>query len=117
MKRTRINTENLNTISICLEQLALAEESIIAIEVQLLKPDADHEWRKRAESALRTVQQKKRIIMSRLSILRQLEKEQNRQMHHTRDNYLIAELRKIVTPSSFLRCVHRAEQKLEDASE
>lgn len=117
MVRARVNTENLNTISACLEQLALAEESIIAIDAQLSKQDADPEWRNRAESARRTVQQKKRIIMSRLSILRQQEKERNRQMHHTRDHYLIAELRKIVTPSSFLRCIQRAEEKLEVTGE
>lgn len=117
MERARINTESLNTISECLEQLALAEQSVIAIDGQLLKQETDPEWRKRAELARRTVQQKKRIIMSRLAVLRQQEKEQNRQMHQTRDHYLIAELRKIVTPSSFLRCVHRAEAKLEAPGE
>lgn len=117
MERTRINTDSLNTISECLEQLALAEESVIAIDGQLLKQDAAPEWRRRAENARRTVQQKKRIIMSRLAILRQQEKEQNRQIHQTRDSYLIAELREIVTPSSFMRCVYRAEAKLEADNE
>lgn len=117
MDRAMIKIDSLNTIGECLEQLALAEEGLIAIDGQLLKHDADQAWRKRAENARRTIGQKKRIITARLSVLRHQEKEHNRQMHHTRDSYLIAELREIVTPSSFLRCVHRAETKLEAASE
>lgn len=112
MERTRINTENLNTVSVCLEQLALAEESIIAIDGQLLRQDAEPEWRKRAENARRTVQQKKRIIMSRLSILRQQEKERNMQLHQQHNDFLVDELRKIVTPSSFERCVRYANERL-----
>lgn len=117
MEHTKIKTNPLNTIGECLEQLLLVEEKLISIDGQLLKHDADPAWRKRAEIARRTIGQKKRIITARLSILRHQEKEQNRQMHHTRDHYLIAELRNIVTPSSFLRCIHRAEAKLEAASE
>lgn len=113
MERAMIKTDSLNTITECLEQLVLAEESLVAIDGQLSKHDADHAWRKRAEIARRTIGQKKRIITARLSILRQQEKELNRQQHQTRDSYLIAELREIVTPSSFIRCVNRAEAKLE----
>lgn len=113
MERVMIKTNSLNTITECLEQLVLVEESLISIDGQLLKHDVDPAWRKRAEIARRTIGQKKRIITARLSILRQQEKEQNRQQHQTRDSYLIAELREIVTPSSFMRCVYRAEAKLE----
>ena len=114
MERAMIKTDSLNTITECLAQLVLAEQSIIAIDGQLLKHNADPGWRKRAEIARRTIGLKKRIITARLSVLRQQEKDHNRQMHQTRDSYLIAELREIVTPSSFLRCVQRAEAKLED---
>lgn len=113
MERTRINTDSLNTISECLEQLALAEQGIIAIDGQLLKQEVDPEWRQRAEIARRTIQQKKRIVMSRLAVLRQQEKELNVRNHQQHNDYLIMELRKIVTPSSFIRCAQRATEKME----
>ena len=113
MERARINTESLNTISECLEQLVIAEESIIAIDGQLLKQDTDPEWRKRAELAHRTVQQKKRIVMARLAVLRHEEKKRNVKLHQQLNDYLIDELRQIVTPSSFARCVRLANEKLE----
>ncbi|ENT2971461.1 MULTISPECIES: hypothetical protein [Klebsiella] len=113
MDRPHINTDSLSTISECLEQLALAEGSIIAIDGQLLRTDADPQWRKRAEVARRTVHQKKRLIMARLAILRQQEKERNVRQHQQHNDYLIAELRKIVTPSSFIRCARRATEKME----
>jgi len=113
MERKFVKIDALDTIGVCLEQLALAEQSVIAIDGQLLKHDADPEWRKRAELARLTVQQKKRIVMSRLAVLRQQEKERNVQLHQQHNDYLIDELRRIVTPSSFARCVMRATEKME----
>lgn len=114
MERAMIKTDSLNTITECLEQLALAEESVISIDGQLLKLDADPDWRKRAENARRTVQQKKRIVMSRLAILRQQEKERNLQLHQQHNDFLVKALREIVTPSSFERCVRLAKEKVEE---
>jgi hypothetical protein len=44
------------------------------------------------------------------SVSRKRKNEENRQQHN---EYLIAELREIVTPSSFARCVRYATDKLE----
>lgn len=113
MGKVFINTKELNTVSECLEQLALAEESIIAIDGQLLKYVADPEWRKRAENARRTMGVKKRIVCARLAVLRQQEKERNVQMHQRRNGYLVYELKQIVTPSDFEECVRRVDAKME----
>lgn len=117
MDRPKINTTSLHTIVACLEQLAIAEESLIGIDIQLLKPDGSPEWRKRAEHARQTIVQKKRIVMARLAILRQQEKVRNVQLHQRHNDLLVEELRQIVTPSSFLRCVQRATEKLESTDE
>lgn len=108
-----INTKDLNTVGECLEQLALAEESIIAIDGQLLKHDADPEWRKRAENARRTMGVKKRIVCARLAVLRQQEKERNVQLNQRRNDYLVIELKRIVMPSAFEECVRRVEARME----
>lgn len=116
MERKLVKTDALNTIGVCLEQLAIAEESIVAIEIQIDSiGDTDPEWRKRANTALRTIGHKKRIVMSRLAVLRQLEKERNVQLHQQHNEYLVKELRRIVSPSSFANCVRRATERMEGA--
>lgn len=109
MSKIFIDTENLNTISDCLEQLANAEAAQLSIELRLAQPAHDG-WRNRAEFALRTVKGKRRLITSRLAILRQQQKELNRKSSHQHNKYLIEELRRIVTPSSFERCNRRAAE-------
>lgn len=114
MERKFMKIDSLDTIGICLEQLAIAEESIIAIEIQIDSiGDTDPEWRKRAKTALRTIGHKKRIVMSRLAVLRQQEKERNVQIHQQHNDYLVKELRRIVSPSSFANCVRRATERME----
>lgn len=114
MERVMIKTAPLNSIGECLEQLLLVEESLIAIDGQLLKDDADPAWRKRAQIARRTIGQKKRIITARLAILRHEEKERNLQLHQQHNDFLIQALREIVTPSSFERCVRLSKEKVEE---
>ncbi len=74
------------------------------------------EWKLKAEKALRTVKQKKRMITARLSVLRQHEKQHNIKQHKARNELLIHELKEIVTPSAFLNCVRRAEEMLSSYS-
>ncbi|WP_353613925.1 hypothetical protein [Mangrovibacter phragmitis] len=109
MKKIFIDTENLGDISTCLEQLVNAEQAQLSIEQQL-----DQSTRRgKAETALRAVKAKRRIITARLAVLRQQEKVRNM---HNHDRYLIAELRKIVTPSSFERCARLATEKMENTA-
>lgn len=118
MQKTHIDTNNLDTVVACLEQLANAEIAQLSIEQQIEQSYGTVEssaWRKSADKALRTVKAKRRLVTSRLAVLRQLEKEQNVQSHQQHNDYLIAELRDIVTPSSFARCAQRAHEKLEEA--
>ena len=115
MEKSHINTESLNTIHDCLSQLVIAEETQLSIESQLASSISSSEWsvwRKKAENALRVVKAKRRIITARLAVLRQIEKENNMQFHQQHNDYLVAELKKIVTPSSFECCVRRANEKL-----
>lgn len=112
MSKIFIDTENLNTISDCLVQLANAEAAQLSIELRLAQPSPDG-WRNKAEFALRTVKGKRRLITSRLAILRQQQKELNRKLNHQHNEYLIDELKRIVTPSSFERCNRRAAALLE----
>jgi len=119
MEKTHIQVENLRTITDCLQQLFLAEEVQLSIEDQLFSSKSSSEWsawRKKAENALRVVKAKRRVITARLAILRQEEKERTLQLHQQRNDYLVAELKSIVTPSSFERCVRLAVEKLERAN-
>lgn len=116
MKKTFVDTDNLNSISDCLVQLVNAEEAQLSIEQQLVQSKSSSEWskwRKKAETALRTVKAKRRLITARLAVLRQEEKERNM---HNHDRYLIAELRELVTPSSFERCARLATEKMENTA-
>lgn len=113
MQKSFIDTDNLNTVSDCLTQLIVAEKSQIDIERQLAQPNYNKEWKKRAELALKTVKYKRRVITARLAVLRHEEKVYNVQMNEQRNDYLIYELKKIVTPSSFELCVQRATERLE----
>lgn len=113
MQKNHIQTDELNTVSDCLAQLIVAEKTQIDIEQQLARPNYNKEWKKRAELALKTVKYKRRVITARLSVLRHEEKAYNVQIHQRRNDYLIFELKKIVTPSSFERCVQRATERLE----
>jgi len=118
MHKTHIDTNNLDNVVACLEQLANAEMAQLSIEQQIEQSYGtvgSSALRKSAEKALRTVKAKRRLVTARLAVLRQLEKEQNVQSHQQHNDYLIAELRDIVTPSSFARCAQRARKKLEEA--
>lgn len=119
MKKAYIDTDNLNTVGECLEQLVVAEETQLSIEHQLSQSDYSSEWsewRRKAEIALRTVKAKRRIITAKLSVLRQQEKVRNIQLHQQHSDYFIDELRRIVTPSSFERCARRATERLESTN-
>ncbi|HEM7910265.1 TPA: hypothetical protein U2L61_001105 [Citrobacter koseri] len=116
MQKAFIDTDNLNSVSECLEQLVNAEATQISIESQLQQSRSGSEWsewRRKAEAALRVVKAKRRIITARLAVLRQQEKERNIQLHQQHNDYLVDELRRVVTPSSFARCVMRATEKME----
>ncbi|VTP13184.1 hypothetical protein PUATCC27989T_01018 [Phytobacter ursingii] len=113
--KTFVDTLNLDTIALCLEQLVNAERAQLSIEQQLDQSNStieSSEWRKSAEKALRTVKAKRRIITAQLAVLRQKEKEKNEENREQHCEYLIEELKKIVTPSSFARCVRYATEKL-----
>lgn len=119
MNKTFVETNNLSSISECLMQLVNAEQAQLDIEQQLEQSNSSSEWsewRKKAEKALRTVKAKRRLITPRLAVLRQEKKERNAENHQQHNDYLIAELKKIVTPSSFARCVYRAAEKMESAN-
>lgn len=120
MHKFFVETNNLNTISDCLQQLVNAEEAQLSIEEQLARSNSSSDWstwRKKAENALRLIKGKRRIITARLAVLRHEEKEKNAENYQQHNDYLIAELRKIVTPSSFAGCVNRATKKMETANE
>lgn len=117
MKKTFIDTNDLNTISDCLHQLINAEEAQLSIEEQLILSKSSSDWsawRKKAENALRLIKGKRRIITARLAVLRHEEKERNMELHQRHNDFLVRALREIVTPSSFARCVRQAEKKVEE---
>ncbi len=119
VEKTHIKIENLKTINDCLQQLFLAEEVQLSIEDQLVSSKSSSDWsawRKKAENALRIVKAKRRVITVRLAILRQEEKERTLQLHQQRKDYLVQELKNIVTPSSFERCVRLADKKMESTN-
>ncbi|WP_312384189.1 hypothetical protein [Atlantibacter subterraneus] len=116
MHKIYVKTDNLNNISECLQQLFLAEQVHLSIEDQLASSKSSSDWsawRKKAENALRVVKAKRRVITARLAILRQEEKEYMLQLHQQHSDYLVQELKNIVTPSSFERCVRLADKKME----
>lgn len=58
MKKTFIDTDNLNTISDCLQQLVNAEEAQLSIKEQLARSNCSSDWsvwRKKAENALQVI--------------------------------------------------------------
>ncbi|MCS4603168.1 hypothetical protein KW433_13920 [Enterobacter kobei] len=117
MHKFFVETNNLNTISDCLQQLVNAEEAQLSIEEQLARSNSSSEWsawRKKAENALRVIKGKRRIITARLAVLRHEEKERNLQLHQQHNDFLVQALREIVTPSSFARCVLVAKDKVEE---
>lgn len=116
MHKFFVKTDNLNTISECLQQLVNAEEAQLSIEDQLTRSNSSSDWsiwRKKAENALRVIKGKRRIITARLAVLRHEEKERNMQLHQQHNDFLVQALREIVTPSSFERCVRQANEKME----
>ncbi|WP_312383499.1 hypothetical protein [Atlantibacter subterraneus] len=116
MHKFFVKTDNLNTISECLQQLVNAEEAQLSIEEQLARSNSCSDWstwRKKAENALRVIKGKRRIITARLAVLRHEEKERNMQLHLQHNDFLVQALREIVTPSSFERCVRQANEKME----
>ena len=117
MQKSFINTDNLNSVNDCLQQLVIAEETQLSIEDQLSNSNSSSEWsawRKKAENALRVVKAKRRIITARLAVLRHEEKERNIDLHQQHNDFLVQALREIVTPSSFARCVRLAKEKMEE---
>ncbi|MFT4291618.1 hypothetical protein [Enterobacter sp.] len=117
MHKFFVETDNLNTISDCLQQLVNAEEAQLSIEDQLARSNSSSDWstwRKKAENALRVIKGKRRIITARLAVLRHDEKERNLQLHQQQNDFLVQALREIVTPSAFARCVRLAEEKVEE---
>nr|WP_314520499.1 hypothetical protein [uncultured Lelliottia sp.] len=117
MHKFFVETNNLNTISDCLQQLVNAEEAQLSIEEQLARSNSSSEWsawRKKAENALRVIKGKRRIITARLAVLRHEEKERNLQLHQQHNDFLVQALREVVTPSSFARCVLLAKEKVEE---
>ncbi|MBL5924745.1 hypothetical protein JBO37_03780 [Enterobacter asburiae] len=117
MHKFFVETDNLNTVSDCLQQLVNAEEAQLSIEEQLARSNSSSEWsawRKKAENALRVIKGKRRIITARLAVLRHEEKERNLQLHQQHNDFLVQALREIVTPSSFARCVLLAKEKVEE---
>ncbi|HHT1010911.1 hypothetical protein [uncultured Citrobacter sp.] len=117
MHKFFVVTDNLNTISDCLQQLVNAEEAQLSIEEQLARSNSSSDWstwRKKAENALRLIKGKRRIITARLAVLRHEEKERNLELHQQHNDFLVQALREIVTPSSFARCVRLAKEKMEE---
>lgn len=117
MHKFFVETDNLNTISDCLQQLVNAEEAQLSIEDQLARSNSSSDWstwRKKAENALRVIKGKRRIITARLAVLRHDEKERNLQLHQQQNDFLVQALREIVTPSAFARCVRLADEKVEE---
>ena len=117
MHKFFVETNNLNTISDCLQQLVNAEEAQLSIEEQLARSNSNSDWstwRKKAENALRLIKGKRRIITARLAVLRHEEKERNLELHQQQNDFLVQALREIVTPSSFARCVRLAKEKMEE---
>ncbi|RTP92091.1 hypothetical protein EKN35_12815 [Enterobacter asburiae] len=117
MHKFFVETNNLNTISDCLQQLVNAEEAQLSIEEQLARSNSSIDWstwRKKAENALRLIKGKRRIITARLAVLRHEEKERNLELHQQQNDFLVQALREIVTPSSFARCVRLAKEKMEE---
>lgn len=117
MHKFFVETNNLNTISDCLQQLVNAEETQLSIEEQLARSNSSIDWstwRKKAENALRLIKGKRRIITARLAVLRHEEKERNLELHQQHNDFLVQALREIVTPSSFARCVRLAKEKMEE---
>lgn len=115
MHKFFVETDNLNTISDCLQQLVNAEEAQLSIEEQLAKSNSSSEWstwRKR-QNALRLIKEASHHH-SRLAVLRHEEKERNIDLHQQHNDFLVQALREIVTPSSFARCVRLAKEKMEE---
>ena len=117
MQKSFINTDKLNSVNDCLQQLVNAEVAQLSIENQLASSNSSSEWsvwRKKAENALRLIKGKRRIITARLAVLRHEEKERNLELHQQHNDFLVQALREIVTPSSFARCVRLAKEKMEE---
>ncbi|MBC6503096.1 hypothetical protein GW742_16725 [Citrobacter freundii] len=117
MQKSFINTDKLNSVNDCLQQLVNAEVAQLSIENQLASSNSSSEWsvwRKKAENALRLIKGKRRIITARLAVLRHEEKEHNLELHQQHNDFLVQALREIVTPSSFARCVRLAKEKMEE---
>ncbi|ELY9614326.1 hypothetical protein ACEF96_004411 [Salmonella enterica] len=104
MEKILINTDALNTVSDCLEQLSNAEIAQNSIELQLMNSSQGKEWRMRATFALAAVKGKRRIITARLAVLRHQEKLSN----HAINNKLINHLKTMVPESVFNECLEKA---------
>jgi hypothetical protein len=81
MQKILIDTSNLSTIAVCLEQLVNAERAQLSIEHQLDQSTSSAEfssWRKSAEKALRAVKAKRRLITAQLAVLQQKKKRTKR---------------------------------------
>ncbi|WP_158784649.1 hypothetical protein [Pantoea sp. BAV 3049] len=113
-----INVEKLETIADCLAALAQITADIEDIRLQLDFPRGDDpEWQQRASFAFRKCKAIKMNISTKLAVLRQQEKEQNRIVNVQHNDLLIAEMRRYLPRSAFAACVHRAKMKQEAACE
>ena len=113
MKVELIDVNSLVTISDYLGALATAEEVTTGIKLQLQKfGKTDQDWHNRASHSLSQWQGVRRVITSRLAVLRQREKEHNMQLHQQRNDFLIDELRRVIPSSVFGKCVERADMQM-----
>ncbi|MEI9745862.1 hypothetical protein [Enterobacter ludwigii] len=112
-----INTEDLSTVSECLEQLVVAEQIQISIEHQISQPNENKDWEKRAERALQVVKNKRRIITAHLAVLRQRQKELNVKMCARANDLLVKELKQVVPLDVYLQCEQRAREAAQEVKD
>jgi hypothetical protein len=101
MQKVLIDTSNLSTIAVCLEQLVNAERAQLSIEHQLDQSTSSAEfssWRKSAEKALRAVKAKRRLITAQLAVLRQQEKKRTKRIASNTMNISLLSFGRLLRP-------------------
>ncbi|WP_265260315.1 hypothetical protein [Serratia marcescens] len=104
MMENRIEVESLVTIADHLKALAEINDSIAGISYQLNYSNGDNAWRQRAGMALHKCKSIRTAIQGRLAVLRQEEKELNKEMNKRTNDFLVKELKKHVPESVFRAC-------------
>ncbi|MDT0206958.1 hypothetical protein [Serratia marcescens] len=104
MMENRIEVESLVTIADHLKALAEINDSIAGISYQLNYSNGDNAWRQRAGMALHKCKSIRTAIQGRLAVLRQEEKELNKEMNKRTNDFLVKELKKHVPESVFKAC-------------